>query len=219
MLDLGRPISVPVPDAAVFADTDDSAVFHVYSLRPRLATGADGRPELSALLRRSGADRQPEGGHLSVTTVLTLTPEENRALLAVLGVRAPDRAGEPARPVRLQAPQWRDGEAHVHLAAGVELSGRPSLMGDNRCAMVATLDATAAATLIAAWAAHFPAATITYSLVATGGRRSATEVTAGADRAIRVRAETVRSEEIRLVLDVAMDAPAMAEDLLTVVDL
>ena len=186
MLDLdARIVVATAPDAAVYGDDRDPSRFYAFASRPRVATDAAGRPLLSVLVYRRGKDNPPEGGQVSLTTTLALSAEERAAILqslppdrgpGPLGAPVPERRSEvavaPLTSPTIVAPEWLSGEVTVRLAEGLELTGQPSLAGDNTCVLLAALDAAGAAVVARAVGEGLVDATATYSVEVAVGRSS-----------------------------------------------
>jgi len=150
---------VPIPDAPlamVYRDDRDAARFYAFAGHPRVALDDAGHPQLSVLVYRRGKENPPEGGQLTLTTSLALTAAEKLAVgrAAAAALAPPGRGPDPSRvPAALEArgaptivpPEWLSGEVSVHFADGIDMTGRPSLAGDNTCVLTAALDAAGAA--------------------------------------------------------------------------
>lgn len=164
MLDPAQPIDLPeLPGVRVWGDSRDPATFYALPARPRLAVGTDGSPELRLTLfgRRSEGRFEVEGALVAATVELVLGADE----LGRVG-RALARRGGGAP--RLAPAVWSSGTVEVTLAPGVVLEGRPSLYGDNRCALQTRLPADAARRLEKAWDDGLPGAEAVYRLTAPG---------------------------------------------------
>jgi hypothetical protein len=209
MLDATSPIPVPgVPGVQVYADLDDPRRVHVVPLRPRLAPGRDGRPEVSLVVyRRRGS---LAGGQLYATVELALDAAQEDAVHAALD--------QPDAPVTLAPPEWLAG--HVTLAiAGRVASGQSSLIGANRCALAVTLDGAAAAALVRRWPGVAAEATVRYDVELQAGERGHAEAQANAgSRRIAVTATGPTPLYLTLTGPLAPDPTALA-DTLQIVDL
>jgi hypothetical protein len=178
MLNAANPL--PVPGVLAWADLDTADTVWALPLRPRLAVGADGIPEISLLLYRRGAGNPPEGGQLSLTVDLKLTPGEREAA-AKAGVarRPPPKPGAPQLPpVEVRTPQWVAATVRAELLPTLSVAGTPSLLGDNACVLAVQLDAARAAAVQDAWADGFPDATVEFDGSVEGANAAAAAATA-----------------------------------------
>jgi len=189
MLNLEAPVIVAeAPEAAVYADDRDPWRFYAFAARPRIALDDAGKPQLSVLIWRRGRDAPPEGGQITVTTTLALTPDEQAAVAravapppraaeraagtpvaAVVGGAMAGPAGQTRSPI-IVAPDWLAGEVTVHLAEGLELHGQPSLSGANTCALASSLDAAGASAALRAVEGGLVEAKAQYSVDIAVGR-------------------------------------------------
>jgi hypothetical protein len=209
MLDATSPIPLAgIPGVQVYADLDDPRRVHVVPLRPSLAPGQDGRPEVSLLVyKRRGS---LAGGQLYATVELALRPEQERALHAALD--------QPDAPVTLVPPEWLAGQVTITIA-GRDAGGRSSLIGANRCALAVALDGTAAAALVRHWPGAAAEATVRYDVELQAGVRGHAEKRADAgSRRIAVSRTGPAPLSLTLTGPLAPDPTALA-DTLQVVDL
>lgn len=174
-----------LPDVDVYPDHAAPARFYAVPRSPRLATDANGRPQMSLLLygRGQGAQRQLLGAQVMLTTSLGLVDAEHRTLRAALverltehamaalpaSIQAPTTGAAAPDPssVEIFSPDWQSGVVTVRLTADIQLAGKPSLVGANECALSANLDADQAQALQRAWDAGLPDARITYQVQVT----------------------------------------------------
>jgi hypothetical protein len=211
MLDAASPIPVPgLPGVRVYADLDDSRRVHAVPLRPGLARGEDGRPELSLLAYRRGGS--VAGGQLSATVTLALEADQERALHAALD--------QPGAPVVLAPPEWLAGTVTVTVG-GLSARGQSSLIGANTCSIVVALDGASAAALVRDWPTGVAEATVRYDVELQAGARTHAEALAGAapgQRRISVTTTGPAPFQLTLTGPLAPDPAALA-DMLQVVDL
>ncbi|MET0693673.1 MAG: hypothetical protein ABWY56_07065, partial [Propionibacteriaceae bacterium] len=180
MLDAAARATVSgVDDVVVFPDSALVGGFYAVSTAPRVVVGEDGRPELSLTLygRRAQGAFHATGGLLVLTTALRVSPSDlgrvSQLLTAQLAAEWPADSREPAPTAQLLAPEWSEASVSVRLTPDLELTGSPSMAGDNRCSFSSKLTADGASALARLWRDGLPEATITYSgrLRSTGGVR------------------------------------------------
>lgn len=153
MLSFASPLTI-VGGYPVFADTENSDLFHVAPRAPRLTLDANGDPAF-ALSRYLGDDADGGalvGGFLSLQTELAV-PDEDRAAIAL------HMAETLGREVRLSSAMFDDGRVELVLLGQspdggespfeVDIlgSGRASLIGLNTAAFQIGLDHKAASFL------------------------------------------------------------------------
>lgn len=180
MLDASNPL--PVSDAEVLAWTDLGSLDVVWALpaRPRLATAADGQPDVTLMLYRRGQNSPPDGGQLTLTVDLALTETERMAAAAAGEARRPlppDRDAPPLPPVQVRTPTWTEAQVHAEPVPGLTAEGKPSLMGDNSCMLTLQLDAAQAADVQSAWDDGFPEGTVELRGTVDGGYSAAATAT------------------------------------------
>jgi hypothetical protein len=179
MLDPQRPVSLPgVPGFAVYADDRLPDRFYAWPSVPDVARDPDGAPELSLLLygRKQDGRLVTTGGYLTVTTRLALSEAESATLKTALQERLrAERDLPPDAPVEVEvaAPTWTSGDVELQLADDVVLRGTPSLIGENRTAMTATLEPAVAEALRSALDRGLDRSTIHYRMTAQAASTSA----------------------------------------------
>jgi hypothetical protein len=214
MLDAdARLIVDAVPGAIAYADSTDRGRVYACAASPRLALDENGAPQLSLLLYGHGRDARPEGGQLTLTTSLELTGDERAGLAAALAPAPPyGPVPDPCQPAAtgpapdVIAPDWLSGQVTVRLAIGLELSGRPSLSGANRCVLAASLDAGQAQAVAAAIRDGLPDSAATYSVDVAASRSSAAaagQAETGPGRASTARFEAAVTAASRLHMELS----------------
>jgi hypothetical protein len=195
MLDSSLGFTVPGVEAiVVYPDDALRGGFYLVAQRPGLARGTDGEPEIELTVygrRQANGSFQPSGGLLSLTTVLDVSAsvrvQAERALAARLAADEPsDSTPAPPTPTLL-APEWIDAAVHVKVTGGAAFDGQPSLIGDNRCSISASISGDQITDLLSAWSAGLPGGTIAYRGQIRAGRGPAT--TAAASVSTRTRIE------------------------------
>jgi hypothetical protein len=203
MLDSTSPITLPgVPGVQAYADLDDPRRVHVVPLRPGIARGDDGRPELSLLVYGRGGS--VAGGQLTVSVELALRPDQERAVHAAL-----DR---PDEPVTLAPPDWLAGQVTLTIA-GRDTGGQASLIGGNRCSLLVPLDGATAEALARDWPRAAAEATVRYDVELVAGTRRHAEAradTAASQRRIAVSATGPASLELTITGPLAPDPTVLA---------
>jgi hypothetical protein len=197
VLDADTPLDAGA-NAVAYADATDPLRVYACAAAPRIAV-RDGRPELSVLAYRYGRGA-PEGGQVTLSTTLGLTRAERERV-----------AGD--RPVTVLPPPWLSGTVTVRLAAGVELTGTPSLADDNTCALAASLDRGQIAALLAAVGAGLPEAIATYAVDVAASRTATGTATAernapGYSSTARVDVTTSAAGRLHLELSGPLRLPA-----------
>lgn len=165
----GRFVVTELPHVAIYPDHAAPTRFYAVPTTPRVALDERGMELISLLIYgvRDGADVRPHGGQFTVTTTLALTTEEGTLLRNALQHRlgllalASGRTDVPPEPDIL-SPDWLDGQVTVRLTDQFQLTGTPSLVGANTCALGLTLNANEAQELREAWNAGLPDAWIRY---------------------------------------------------------
>lgn len=154
MLDSTQQIRLPdYPQLVIYPDREAADRYYVFS-QPRLAE-TDGISLLT--YAKAGVAM---GGQLSLTTSLGLTVEERAGVEAAL-------CADDAPPARLLAPQWTGGNVTVRVGKQANdpvltLTGTPSQLGDNRCALSASLSAEQAKAVGKLWRSSDPWLHIAY---------------------------------------------------------
>ena len=136
MIDLARPFRVEsVPGVLLYADTKIPSGWYSLPDRPRVAEDDKGRPAFKLLLYgREDRVFEVTGGLVTCTLSLRLTVQEKALLSAACG---------PGAQVELQM-LWSKGQCELKLNDSIQLTGEPSLYGDNDCVMRMSLDQEAA---------------------------------------------------------------------------
>jgi hypothetical protein len=118
------------------------------------------------------------GGSFTVTTDMGLMEQESALLRQLLAERV-----TPPALVELTSPDWRQGKVTVHLAPGLVVEGKPSLLGTNQATLLLNLNAASAASLSQAWQEGLPQATICYELQTTAAQQATLASTTATDHA------------------------------------
>jgi len=187
MLDLTRPVDVPgFPQARVYRDHQQERTYYVVPWTAAVAIDPAGRPECRLLLFVKQQDGVPvaTGGQLSLTTTLSVTDEDVARIKQAIEVSltprpSPGEAPPPPVVVQLSSPEWASGRVTVNLVPGFLVTGQPSLNGQNRCALMASLTTDQARALQERWHRGLPDARIVYDMAA---RVAASHAASGALR-------------------------------------
>ena len=171
MLDPQTRFTLPdVPDVWLYADDREKYGFYAIAQSPRIAVDDSGAIQLSLTLygRREPSGFKATGGLCSLTTTLALTPTEEKSVRAGLARRLAQQdeehaaPGDPKSPPQLLGIVWLQSDVEVKLFGDFKLTGTPSLVGANQCALNTNLRAADANALWKAWEGGLPDATITY---------------------------------------------------------
>lgn len=198
MLDPARRFDVPgFPQARVYRDHQQEQTYYVVPWSAGIAIDANGRPECRLLLfvKHGPAGSIATGGQLSLTATLSIAAGDlERIKQSIESSLTPAAVpGEPPpRPVvvQLATPDWASGRVTITPVPGVILSGQPSLGGENRCALMASLTADGARALQDQWHRGLPEAHIAYDMVM---RVATSQSASGSVRQETVAAGTSRS--------------------------
>jgi hypothetical protein len=155
-----------VPGVSVFPDNRIPGGFYALPESPRLATDGQNHPQMKLILygKRMHLRFQVTGGILACTTSLGLY-EAERALLAS-AVQAKLAREHPGTGLTWLQTTWLKGRCDLRLTKDLQLTGEPSLFGDNWCVFQSSLDEGAARQLEQAWADGLPDSHIQYKLTA-----------------------------------------------------
>ena len=157
MLVPGGQFTVPgLVDVLIYPDDSSAESFYAVRARPRIARADDGTPEISLMLygKREGNLFNPTGGLLSLTAALDLSPDEEKKVIALLKERLAQAMADPRAPIpapRLLGIHWLSGTAELLLGSKSVATGKPSMIGDNRCSFSVRLDAGQAKDFQQAW--------------------------------------------------------------------
>lgn len=158
MLDSSHPIDLAAySHLHIYPDQERVDRYYVFS-EPRLAE-ADG---ISLLTYAKGGVKL--GGQLTLTTSLALSADEEAAVERML-------TAANGAPVRLLFPDWTGGSVTVQVGSDsvlLELTGQPSLLSDNRCALSASLSADQAHAIGKLWKSAKPWLHVSYDVQFTG---------------------------------------------------
>jgi hypothetical protein len=211
MLDPTRHITLKeVPHVTIYGDHEATTHFYVLASSPRLAEEAGGTPAINLLVyfRRGGSAKVPSGGQLTLTTSLGLTPEELKQTREALAVQRRDdpvaaESAQRAGPIELRFPQWVRGTVEVTIGELVRLTGQPSLVGGNTCAMSMALNAEQAQALYSEWHDGLPQGRIVYHMVVRGVAVAGSQLSSKATGEVHRPGE--KSQILRtLAMDVGM---------------
>ena len=136
MIDLARRFRFEsVPGVLLYGDTNFPSGWYALPDRPRLAEDGKGRPALRLLLYgREDRVFEATGGLVTCTLSLRVTVQEKALLSAARG---------PGAQVGLQM-LWSKGQCELRLNDRIQLTGEPSLYGENDCVLQMSLNQVAA---------------------------------------------------------------------------
>lgn len=165
------------PQVIIYGDAREKTRFYGIPAAPRIAGDNQGKPLISLSIygKRQGSSVQPLGGQFIVTTTLALTQNEQREIVNALTRRLAQEAKEkkvpPPQP-SLLSPEWREGTVEVRLTNHLSVSGKPSMIGANECALNLNLSADDAKELQQVWSEGLPDALIIYQVEVNVARSS-----------------------------------------------
>lgn len=183
MLDPNRPLALPNGHSLlVFHDHESPNSFYVVPTAPSIAR-EDGKPVLRLLIftKRDGNRKTISGGRLTLETKLHVPADERCTIQAIIertiGATRPPAPGGPHAQIRvlLRDPEWSNGDVEVVLAPQLSVKGKPSMFGENRCALAGSFDTAQAEKLYEQWAARLPEGRVIYRMTL----RSASVTTMG----------------------------------------
>ncbi|MEM9164940.1 MAG: hypothetical protein AAGC54_17960 [Cyanobacteria bacterium P01_F01_bin.4] len=129
MIDLMHPITLAdYPHLLIYPDLEDESHYYAFA-QPHLPLVSDVSDMTLMTYQKQGI---ATGGQLSLTTTLGLSPAEQAAVVAAL---TPDKGPPP----NLSYPDWTGGKVTVAIADVLTLTGQPTLMSDNHCALSTSL--------------------------------------------------------------------------------
>lgn len=173
MIDLTHPITLAdFPHLYLYPDLEDSAHYYGYA-QPHLALTEAATADLTLMTYQKGG--RVTGGQLNLTTSLAMSEAERQAVVAAI-------AQETDTIPRLSYPDWTGGRVTVAIADGPTLTGQPSLLGANTCALSTSLSADQAQALSDLWQSRQDWLTLHYDLQLVGWDVATTEVTQTSDQ-------------------------------------
>ncbi|MGK7912254.1 MAG: hypothetical protein AB4050_12370 [Synechococcus sp.] len=172
MIDLTRPITlVDYPHLWIYPDIEDSARYYTFA-QPHLSL-IEGAVDMTLMTYQKRGITT--GGQLNLTTSLGLSPAEQLAVTAAL-------TAKEGNPPHFSSPDWRSGTVTVEIDDILTLTGQPTLMGDNRCVLSASLTAEQAQTLSKLWQSDKEWLSLCYSVQFVGWDVAETKTTSTANQ-------------------------------------
>jgi hypothetical protein len=173
MLDPTRRLDVPdFTQARVYRDHQQERTYYVVPWSAAIAIDAGGRPECRLLLfmKREPDRTVATGGQLTLTVTLAVAGSDLARIKQFIeaSLKPAPVPGQPPPPpvvVQLSSPDWVSGRVSINIVPGLVLTGQPSLSGENRCVLLASLTADGAQALQQQWHRGLPDARICYDMV------------------------------------------------------
>ena len=175
MLNFAQRLTFPeLPHVLIYADHEAVTRFYAVPELPRIAIDEHAKPLISLLLygRKQNGKVQPSGGQVMLTTSLMLTAQERDLLECCLTAWLSMQIPEVTESPEILTPEWLDGAVTVTLTPNLHLSGKPSLMGANECALNLSFNAEDAQKVQQAWSQSLPDSQIQYQVKLAGVEQS-----------------------------------------------
>ncbi|MEM9904059.1 MAG: hypothetical protein AAF921_03430 [Cyanobacteria bacterium P01_D01_bin.44] len=167
MIDLLHPIALAeYPHLLIYPDLEDGSCYYAFA-QPHLSLIDDVADMTLMTYQKQGI---ATGGQLSLTTTLGLSSAEQTAVVSAL-------TSGKGSPPHLSYPDWTGGNVTVAIADILTLTGQPTLMSDNHCALSSPLTAEQAQAISNLWQSNEAWLTLHYEVQFVGWDVAETQTT------------------------------------------